>query len=131
MARPSKLSQEQCERIRMLRDEGVTAPKLAKRFKISESSLYKILNGSYIAAPAGEGATPPLPTKEDMGSTASLFTRPRADAVNVEPGDRVIANRVIKAADDSRPATIDEVTLAAAELIVAQARYMQLRKHSE
>ncbi|WP_199097279.1 helix-turn-helix domain-containing protein [Dyella sp. ASV21] len=128
MARPSKLTQEQCERIRMLKDEGITAQKLAKRFKISESSLYKILNGSYQAAPAGTSSSLPLPTKEDMGATPSLFSKPRGAEPN--PQDRQIASRVIRAADASTQEPIDEVTLAAAELIVAQARYMQIRKHS-
>lgn len=123
MARPSKLSQEQCERIRMLRDEGVTAPQLAKRFKLSESSVYKILNGTYVAGPPTSAALPPQVEPKEKGATPSIFTK------QTENQDPVNA-RVIKAADASREQPIDEIALAAAELIVAQARYQQLRKHS-
>lgn len=122
MARPSKLTQEQCERIRMLKEEGESAPKLAKRFKISESSLYKILNGSYTAAPSDERTLPPVAPAEDYGATPSMFG-------GGNQKDSPVTSRVIKAADASQQ-PIDEVTLAAAELIVAQARYMQLRRHS-
>jgi hypothetical protein len=121
MARPSKLSQEQCERIRMLRDEGVSPPQLAKRFKVSESSMYKILNGTYVAAPSSGAALPPAVQPENMGSTPSLFRKAEAD--------EQVTTRVIKAAESQRQ-PVDEVTLAAAELIVAQARYAQLRKHT-
>lgn len=120
MARPSKLTQEQCDRIRMLKDEGDSAPDLAKRFKISESSLYKILNGSYTAAPAG--SLPPLVETEDMGSTPSLFNKPRPLAPKgTGQMDPQVTSRVRHAA--AAGGTIDEVTLAAAELIVARARY--------
>lgn len=127
MARPSKLSQEQCDRIRMLKnEEGISAPKLAKRFKISESSLYKILNGSYVVGAAGTGALPPVVEAVDQGATPSIFNKARAPMVEQD-----VASRVIKAADaTSRQNPIDEVTLAAAELIVAQARYLQVNKHT-
>lgn len=125
MARPSKLSQEQCERIRMLRDEGVTAPKLAKRFKISESSLYKILNGTYVMGAASESTLPPVVAPEEMGSTPSIFNKHRS-------AEQDVASRVIKAADATiRQRPIDEVTLAAAELIVAQANYLRASKHND
>lgn len=122
MARPSKLTQEQCTRIRMLRDEGATGPELAKRFKISESSLYKILNGSYTAARSDSGSLPPLVETENMGSTPSLFYK-------TPSGDQQMASRVRKAADAGGK-VVDEVTLAAAELIVAQARYARALNHN-
>ncbi|MEO7082188.1 MAG: helix-turn-helix domain-containing protein [Flavobacteriales bacterium] len=120
MARPSKLTQDQCERIRMLRKEGEPAPKLAKRFKISESSLYKILNGSYTAAPAGPDGLPPAVGTEDMGSTPSIFAKA---GKNNTSQDSELSSRVRKAA--AAGGAIDEITLAAAELIVAQAHYQR------
>lgn len=120
MARPSKLTEGQCNRIRMLKDEGVSAPILAKRFKLSESSVYKVLNGSYAASPGSDNELPPAVEQEDHGSTPSRFNKSE---------DSQLSSRVIKAADGSRQ-PVGEVTLAAAELIVAQARYMQARKHT-
>lgn len=97
----------------MLKDEGASAPKLAKRFKLSESSVYKILNGSYTAAPGSE--LPPLIESEDKGSTPSIFAK--------APQEQQLSSRVRKAAGAG--GDVDEVTLAAAELIVAQARYQR------
>lgn len=119
MARPSKLSVEQCERIKMLKNEGISAPKLAKRFHLSESSVYKILNGTYVAGETG--TLPPLADPIDTGSTESLFNKNKTQ--------EDISNRVIKAATAGRHVPVDEVTLAAAELIIAQARYEAANKH--
>jgi hypothetical protein len=122
MARPSKLTQDQCERIRMLKNEGASAPQLAKRFRISESSLYKILNNSYTAAPAG--SLPSLVEREDLGPTLSIFTKSQSSASKVTSQlDQQIASRVRQAAEAG--GRIDEITLAAAELIVARARYQR------
>jgi hypothetical protein len=132
MARPSKLSPAQCERIQMLKAEGVAAPQLAKRFKISESSIYKILNGSYVAGEQTEAALPPIVGSESRGATPSLFTKAReSDSDEMAHGDQQVSSRVNRAADAaSRDATIDETTLAAAELIIAQARYLRSRSHT-
>ena len=82
--------------------------------------MYKILNGSYIAAPAG--SLPPLAETEDRGSTPSLFTKSRTSAVSGKgQQDPHAASRVRQAA--AAGGAIDKVTLAAAELIVARARY--------
>lgn len=127
MARPSKLTDVQCDRIRMLRSEGISPPELAKRFKISESSLYKILNGSYVMGAAKHPLPPAVGVEENQGATPSLFHRMRASGA--PELDREIASRVIKAVDSSRHGDpIDDVTLAAAELIVARAHYERASK---
>lgn len=129
MARPSKLSEAQCDRIRMLKAEGVSAPQLAKRFKISESSLYKILNGSYVAAADGKAGTQleQVGDPANQGATPSLFKGARASATP----ELDVSRRVIAGAESaSRGLPIDEATLAAAELIVAQAKYLRASKHT-
>lgn len=103
MARPSKLSQAQCDRIRMLKTEGAAAPELAKRFKLSESSIYKILNGSYTAAPPGKERMPPTVPVEDRGSTPSLFdTSKPSGRKGANSNDQQVESRVRDAAGANR-----------------------------
>ena len=107
MARPSKLTTSQCEKARELRQnypKRWTVAKLAKRFNVSESSMYKVFDGSYIA----REDTPKIQEVKPLrphGVTPSIFKRHAAN-------DRDIAME-----------DVDELTLRAAQLIVARSRF--------
>jgi Helix-turn-helix domain of resolvase. len=49
MARPSKLTDAKCALVHTKYDAGVPVPKIAKLMRVSESSIYKVLDGSYKA----------------------------------------------------------------------------------
>lgn len=118
MARPSKLTETQCETIRYFYKSDIKAPELAKLFEISESSVYKILNGSYVAAPTQERTVLPPGKGQETGG----FSKTNGGS-QVTPEDCLAAVRVLRAAEANVGEPVDEITLAAAELILAQARY--------
>lgn len=133
MARPSKLTAAQCEKARTLRAEGVTIPKLAKKFKVSESSMYKVMDGTYTArkeaaAPVAEVFVPKTPCTPVTGVTPSVFNGPRIRRItsNLHPTMAKLMRRQAEASIDEE---IDEVTLAAAELIIAKAYYARALSH--
>ncbi len=149
MARPSKLTTVQCARIRALKNDPINpvpASQLAKRFKVSESSIYKVLDGSYVARPVNEKAKAPTVHQPNCGTAAtipevapvrpigampSIFqgsSTPRRRATDRVPGDqgrRSLAEILENAAKADVTAEVDELTLAAAELIVARAKFNQ------
>jgi hypothetical protein len=110
MARPSKLTTLQCEKARTMRKnypKRWSVPKLAKHFGVSESSMYKVFDGTYVArqVPATIPSVQPL---RPHGSTPSIFHR--------RPSNDDIANL----------GEIDELTLAAAQLIVARSKFARV-----
>jgi hypothetical protein len=144
MARPSKLSATQCARIRALKTDPtnpVSAPALAKRFKVSESSIYKVLDGTYVArgdeavlpkvaipssiANCGtELQVPTVPAAKPEGAMPSIFHNgdketPRRRLSDLTPN---LAEMLERAAKASFQEPVDEVTLAAAELVIARAK---------
>lgn len=133
MARQSLLTISQCEKIRAERKAGVPAVKLAKRYKVSESSLYKVLDGSYVARPdatkpAVVAAAPVVAAVPEQRRTQSIFEsgQPRAQHTNLHP---VLAQLMDKA-QEIDDVEIDDVTLAAAELVVAKARLDRALAHA-
>ena len=150
MARPSKLTTVQCARIRALKNDPINpvpASQLAKRFKVSESSIYKVLDGSYVArevaadkikAPTVHQAScgtatsiPEVTPVRPAGAMPSIFqgsSTPRRRSTDRVPGDqgrRSLAEILENAAKADVTAEVDELTLAAAELIVARAKFNQ------
>ena len=87
-----------------------SVPKLAKHFGVSESSMYKVFDGTYVA----RQDAPKIPVVSPLrphGTTPSLFKR--------RPANDDIANL----------GDIDELTLAAAQLIVARSRFASMVPH--
>lgn len=129
MARKAILSETQCKRVRTLYENGSRAIELAKRFGVSESSLYKVLDGSYHARPNGQPVQEPLPVvapdKPD-GITPSLFDS-TTRAVNQET--QAIVKRMLEKARQIDDVELDDLTVAAAELIVAKARLNRVLAH--
>ena len=113
MARPSKLTHSQCEKARELRQnypKRWTVAKLAKRFNVSESSMYKVFDGSYIAR-ADAPQIPEVKPLRPRGITPSIFRRQAVNDTDIDLGD------------------VDELTLAAAQLIVARSRFARALHH--
>ena len=139
MARPSKLTAAQCEKARTLRAEGIPVPKLAKRFKVSESSMYKVMDGSYVARtdksanPADDTTPAPalsLVREPVPGATPSIFKHPmRRRSDHPAPKHLHPTMAQLKRAAELDGGEIDELTLAAAELIVAKANYARTLAH--
>lgn len=144
MARPSKLTPAQCEKARKLRADGVSVPILAKKFKVSESSMYKVMDGSYAAvpktqaineAPAAVAVEIPLAVGRVPvpGSTPSIF---RDQNLRRRSTDHPSAQlhptmaQLLRTAEQAIGTEIDDLTLAAAELIVAKAHYTRALAHS-
>lgn len=127
MARPSKLTDAQCAQARVLREQGISVPTLAKKFKVSESSMYKVMDGTYVAR-LTKKAAPELSLQREpapAGATPSMFKgghpmRRATDKphVNLHP---TMAQLLRKAARDE--VEVDETILAAAELVIAKANY--------
>lgn len=121
MARPSKLTVAQCGRICALKnnpEHPVSVPKLAKRFKVSESSVYKVLDGTYIARP--DVPVPQVPRKVPSTPTPSIFTNASASR---RKEDNDLAQILEQAAKCGFDEPIDDLTLAAAELVMARSRF--------
>lgn len=118
MARPSKLTINQCEQARQLRPR-TTVAKLAKRFRVSESSMYKVLDGTYAARKNVPATIPNLVAKPVHGSTPSVFK-----------GASTVRADLVRTAQQNMGEEIDDITLAAAELIVAKAHYARAIAHS-
>lgn len=142
MPRPSKLTTAQCERIRLMktdREHPVPAPQLAKQFKVSESSIYKVLDGSYIprqepaaakrkTAIAVCGTTPLVPPKKPVGAMPSIFQKEfMAMQTQKEPpaADSTLAE-ILERAAKADLAPVDELTVAAAELVLARHKLTKL-----
>lgn len=118
MARPAKLTDAQCDQARMLRSaQDIPVPRLARKFKVSESSMYKVLDGSYHARKGVHrrtaGSSPrvqPKDTNQLLPRTPNLF--PDIDgnkAFGTTPGD--------------------DLVLEAARLIVARSRFAEMLRH--
>ena len=112
MARISKLNEAQCAKIQTLRTEQhIPVPRLARRFKVSESSLYKVLDGTYHARPTS-------------------VHRARRNAARVRTAPASAAKPKELFADI--PTTgfgggvSDDVVLEAARLIVARSNFAQV-----
>lgn len=141
MARPSKLTVSQCELIRRLRADGLSALDLSRRFKVSESSLYKVLDGSYTAraddapqirAPKASSLfqpeqTAPAQPVPDAAPLQSLFSGDQG-APRLRPTQ--LNRLLVEAAQTDLSGPVDEVTLAAAELVVARAKLNQALAHA-
>lgn len=127
MARTAILTQSQCRKIVKLKESGARAVNLAKAYNVSESSLYKVLDGSYKARMDKQPAKqlPVVPVDKPEGITPSLFEReaPRAPSLSTA------VNRVLEKACQIDDVTLDDVTVAAAELIVAKARLERALAH--
>lgn len=117
MARPSKLTTTQCETARSLHAADTkrwNATRLAKRFKVSESSMYNVLNGSYTARAVQSNNLPVVRPLRPNQPQPSIF-----QAGNPMPD-----------IDLSNLGEVDELTLAAAHLIVSRSRFAAaLRQH--
>jgi hypothetical protein len=113
MSRPSKLTVTDCSKVRTLRDRDVPVTDLAKKFHVSTSSIYKVLDGSYVARPTDKPAAAPK-------KLTSSMRMDRPITPNVFDGSSEIVEVAMP----------DEVTLRAAELIVARSRFAEaLRSH--
>lgn len=144
MARPSKLTEAQCARIRELKTREVnpiSAVNLAKMFKVSESSIYKVLDNTYVArstdsAPAV--ATTSVAPIKPLGAMPSIFdsgdrSQPRrraSDHEALQPRSGAIAELLDRAAKADFDQPVDELTLAAARLVVAKAQFNKALAHS-
>ena len=139
MARPSKLTVTQCDRIRALKtdpENPVPAPTLAKRFKVSESSIYKVLDGSYVArADDGNRKQPTqvatrVPPCRPTGATPSIF-RPQLNHsmrrhTDIAPVDHHTLAELLENVAKADTGPVDELTLAAAELVIARAKLSRM-----
>lgn len=136
MARPSKLTTSQCDRIRALKTDPINpvpAPQLAKKFHVSESSIYKVLDGSYVARADGnkKAATPPtVEPLRPMGAMPSIFRAPAAHpmrrASDHEHADHQTLASLLESAAKADAGPVDELTLAAAELVIARAKLCRM-----
>lgn len=120
MARPSKLSISQCEQFRTLRNSNRakwTMERLTKKFGISESSGYKVMDGTYTARPDDVKVTAKAPPRfgdRPLGATPSLFHPERRHNGVALPQ-----------LSQLRGEEIDNLTLMAAQLIVARSNFAQ------
>lgn len=114
MGRPSKLSENQCNTARALHTkQHVPVSKLARKFKVSESSMYKVMDGSYQARK--EMRRPPA------GSSTKHVS-------NIMPP--ITKNLFPDLAPSSAPMMLDDdVVLQAACLIVSRSRFARMLKH--
>lgn len=112
MARTAKLNATQCARIQELRSEQhVPVPRLARRYKVSESSLYKVLDGTYQARPVS--------MQRNVRNAARARTKPAPAAL---PKD-LFADIPTKGFGGG---VSDDVVLEAARLIVARSNFAQV-----
>lgn len=116
MARIAKLTSTQCAHARNLRSEKhIPVIRLANKFKVSESSMYKVLDGSYQARRDNRqrklaAAVKPRDTNTLVTPTPNLFPDlPATAALGTEVGD--------------------DVLLEAARLIVARSRFANLLRN--
>lgn len=114
MARPSKLTVAQCTKARELHTTAhIPVPRLAKRFKVSESSMYKVLDGSYHAREgvsqrsAGSSQSKRHRSNQMPAMTPNLF--PDVPALGTQAGD--------------------DILVEAARLIVARSRFASMLRH--
>lgn len=114
MGRPSKLSENQCNTARALRiEQHVPVSKLARKFKVSESSMYKVMDGSYQARKEVRRPQAGSPTKH-VSNTMPPITK------NLFPD----------LAPSNAPTMLDDdVVLQAACLIVSRSRFARMLKH--
>lgn len=110
MPRPAKLTVSQCNSARALRNERhVPVPRLAKKFKVSESSMYKVLDGSYMAR------------KEVGRRHAGTSTRRKAPDTNIIKTPNIFPD--IPANQALGTMAGDDAVLQAAMLIVSRSRF--------
>lgn len=129
MARTAILTASQCREAQALKAQGARAIDLAKQFGVSESSIYKVLDGSYRARRDERRKAAPLPVVQPtrpMGITPSLFAS-TAHALNQEL--HPLARQMLEKAQHIEDAELDDVTVAAAELVVAKARLNRILAH--
>lgn len=123
MARTALLTAAQCTQVRTLYEGGARAVDLAKDFGVSESSLYKVLDGTYkarVEEPTAKQATlPTVAVRKPEGITPSLFAS-TAQALGQDP--HPIVRELIEKAQHIDTIELDELTIAAAQLIMAKAR---------
>lgn len=121
MARPSKLSIAQCAQFRTMRTDPklrkrYTMAQLCKKFGISESSGYKVMDGSYVAHPdePQRARTPHVrPLEQPAGVTPSLFHPERRSA---SPALHLV---------QSRGADMDHIMQLAEQLVAAKSAFVQ------
>lgn len=104
MSRPAKLSPTQCVAAIKLRGSNPkrwTVTKVAKKYKVSEASMYKVLNGSYVARKPGDIDV----TKNINLGTPSIF----GENAQINPPD--------------------DVLLAAAQVIVSRSKFANMLRH--
>lgn len=107
MPRSCKLNTAQCQDIISKRQKGIPVPRLARRHKVSQASIYKVLGGSYSTCKQ-------LPQfKPVEGSTPSMFKQ--------DPSMLAMLNLAAQMDD------VDSIILAAAQLIVAKANYQRFK----
>lgn len=141
MSRPALLSETDCQRVvtlRTRRHRPLSVPTLSKRFKVSESSIYKVLDGTYKArpkekvyskkcgtrAPVIQEEFPRVPAEVPNTPTPSIFTNPRPEQPLPSPQSAgELSAWLAQAAKADLHLPVDDVTLAAAELVVAKARF--------
>lgn len=132
MARKALLTHSQCARVRALYDAGSRAVELAKKFGVSESSLYKVLDGSYRSRPdeprrmAAAQSLPVIAPDKPMGITPSLFGD-TARSLNQDLHPTMA--QMIEKARQIDDVELDDLTIAAAELVVAKARLNRVLAH--
>ena len=113
MGRPSKLSVSQCEAARSLHiKQAMPVTKLARKFKVSESSMYKVMDGSYHAHKE--------PRRLAAGNSAKHTS-------NTMPP--ITKNLFPDLAPTGTVQMDDDVVLEAARLIVARSRFARMLKH--
>ncbi|MGV8863251.1 MAG: hypothetical protein ACOH2T_19055 [Pseudomonas sp.] len=114
MSRPAKLNVIQASQLQDLHlIQEIPVAKLAKRFKVSESTAYKVVNGTYQALQARKQKQKPELSLVPFRPTPSLFHEDK--------------NQVLQAATLETHQEVDALTLAAAELIVARANFNKAR----
>lgn len=127
MARKSLLTNSQCEQIRALRKQGVPVSKLYRAYGVSESSMYKVLDGSYVArADDNRQAIPTVVVAKPVGATPSLFESGAAHMRTTHP----LLQAMLDKAQHIDEVEIDEVTLAAAKLVCAKAELTKALAHA-
>lgn len=132
MPRPSKLTDAQCAQIRALKnheDSPIRVPVLAKQFGVSESSIYKVLDGTYVARKYFQKTRNIVHTDAHTIPSVPYKDIPQGPMPSIFRDKHGVGDMVNQAAKQDFDVPLDEATIAAAELVLARARLIKALGH--